>query len=235
MQITLEKCHSSFYSKQCGTNLIVCISVIIYFIPLNIKAQIPVEVFSGQERTTLDIMFFKFFKNNEGENTRWLFFNRNRASIDYRITKTTYLPQFGFTEAVSYNHEKMLGFAPVIVAQVLSWGVFSKTGLQYARISKKATLFSWLVVQTKQQPDIDYFLLYRYTSKLTESFKLFTQFESVNAIPTQGGKNFNFTQRIRLGLQSKTYQFGMGVDFNQSGNDTFINSKNIGGFIRHEF
>ena len=79
------------------------------------KAQIPVEIFAGHERTTVDIMFFKYFKNNQGENSRWLFFNRNRASVDYRMTKTSYLPQFGFTEAISYNHEKLKGFAPVIL------------------------------------------------------------------------------------------------------------------------
>ena len=69
-------------------------------------AQIPVEIFAGHKKTTADIMFFKFFKNKDAQNTDWLFFNRNRASIDYDMSSKTNLPQFGFTEAISYNNKK---------------------------------------------------------------------------------------------------------------------------------
>lgn len=199
------------------------------------SAQIPVEVFGGHKRTTVDIMFFRFFKNGQGENTRWLFFNRNRAAIDYRITGSTYLPQFGFTEAVSYNHEKLKGIAPVVVGQVLSPGVFAKAGIQYARIAKNLTVFTWLVCETRANPDLDYFLLVRYTPELTARISLFTQAESVNTIPTVRSGSFSFTQRLRAGLQIKSYQFGAGADFNQAGNTSFSRFYNVGIFLRHEF
>ena len=199
------------------------------------KAQIPFEVFGGLEKTTVDIMFFKYFKNKQGENSSWLFFNRNRASIDYRMTKTTFLPQFGFTEAISYNHEKLKGFAPVLVGQVLSWGVSPKAGFQYAHISKNMTIFTWLICETLKKPDLDYFLLFRYTPRLTEKVNLFTQVESVNAFPTVSTDNLSFTQRLRLGLSIKGYQFGAGADFNQTGYNTYTKIYNVGGFIRHEF
>lgn len=200
-----------------------------------LSAQIPVEVFAGHERTTIDVMFFKFFKNKNKENSRWLFFNRNRASVDYRITKTKFLPQFGFTEAISYNHEKLKGFAPVVVGQVLSWGVYPKAGIQFAYIKKDITLFTWIVCETLKNPDLDYFLLFRFTPKLTQKLNLFTQVESVNAFPTASNENFSFTQRVRLGIQLSTYQFGAGADFNQTGNTVFAKTYNVGGFIRHEF
>jgi hypothetical protein len=210
-------------------------SIILIIFWSTAKSQIPFEIFAGHERTTVDIMFFKYFKNNQGENSRWLFFNRNRASVDYRMTKTTFLPQFGFTEAISYNHEKLKGFAPVIVGQVLSWGVFPKAGIQYAHISKNMTIFTWLVCETLEKPDLDYFLLFRYTPKITEKVNLFTQVESVNAFPTESMDNFNFTQRIRVGIKHQAYQFGVGADFNQSGNTTFTKIYNVGVFIRNEF
>lgn len=198
-------------------------------------AQIPMEIFSGHEKTTVDIMFFKYFKNNHAENTRWLFFNRNRASIDYRMTKTTFLPQFGFTEAISYNHEKLKGIAPTIVGQILSWGVYPKAGIQYVHISRYITLFTWLVCETLRKPYIDYFLLLRYSPKISEKMNLYTQVETGNTIPTKRTDHFSFTQRIRLGLSREGYQFGAGADFNQIGNSTFTKVYNIGGFIRHEF
>jgi hypothetical protein len=215
------------------------IFIILIGIYSKVKAQIPVEIFAGHERSTVDIMFFKYFKNTQADpnnhRDRWLFFNRNRASVDYRMTKTTFLPQFGFTEAISYNHEKLKGFAPVLVGQVLSWGVYAKAGIQYAHIKKEITVFTWLVCEILEKPDIDYFLLFRYTPKLSEKINLFTQVESVNALPTVSKDNFSFTQRLRLGLSIKSYQFGAGADFNQSGNTTFAKTYNLGGFIRHEF
>lgn len=163
------------------------------------------------------------------------FFNRNRASIDYRITSTTYLPQFGFTEAISYNHKKLKGFAPVLVGQVLSANVHAKVGIQYAYIRKGVTFFSWLVTETVAKPNLDYFLLFRYTPKLSEKAHLFTQVESVNVLPTVSTENYSFTQRLRLGLSLKNFQCGMGTDFNQTGNTHFNKVSNIGSFIRYEF
>lgn len=204
------------------------------------RGGIPVEIFAGHKRTTVDIMFFKFFKKKKADvegnlNSKWLFFNRNRTGIDYRMTKSTFLPQFGFTEAISYNHEKLIGFAPVLVGQILNLGVYPKAGIQYARIKKELTIFSWFVCETLRHPDLDYFLLMRYTPKLSEKVNLFTQGESVNTFPTSTNENFSFTQRVRLGIQLKSYQLGAGADFNQLGNQIFIKTYNIGGFIRHEF
>jgi len=99
-------------------------------------AQIPVEIFAGNKKASFDLMFFKFFKNQAGQNSKFLFFSRERALVDYKQTSSSNLPQFGFTEAISYNHPALKGFAPVFVGQVLNRGIFAKTGVQYAHISK---------------------------------------------------------------------------------------------------
>lgn len=197
--------------------------------------QIPVEVFAGHKKATVDIMFFKYFKNKEGQNSKLLFFNRNRASIDYAMTETANLPQFGFTEAISYNHEKLKGFAPVAVVGILNRGVFPKAGIQFAKIKKEYTIFSWLVTETLKEPNIDFFLLARYTPKLTEKLNLFSQVELVNAFPTIAQNTFLFTQRFRLGLKVKEFQFGAGLDLSQLGREDFITTENFGGFLRYEF
>jgi len=199
------------------------------------KSQIPVEIFGGNKRTTVDLMFFKFFKKHNGEISRWLFFNRNRASVDYRMTMSSNLPQFGFTEAISYNHEELKGFAPVLVGQLLNSGIFPKAGIQYSRISKNITIFTWLICETMKNPDVDYFLLLRYTPILSDKVKLLAQAESVNTLPTERAGNYNFTQRLRLGIQLNIFQFGVGADFNQTGYITFASIFNTGAFLRYEF
>jgi hypothetical protein len=199
-------------------------------------AQIPVEVFAGHKKATVDIMFFKFIKNKEGQNSKFLFFNRNRASIDYAMTDTTYLPQFGFTEAFSYNHQKLKGFAPVLVASILNRGVYPKAGIQFAKVKKEYTFFTWLVTEISKEPDIDFFLLARYTPKITEKLNLFSQIELVNVFPTASQNNYSFTQRLRLGLSvGELFQFGVGLDLTQLGRNDFTKTENFGGFLRYEF
>lgn len=180
-------------------------------------------------------MFFKFFKNKKRENSHWLFFNRNRAAVDYKMTKTSFLPQFGFTEAISYNHPKLKGFAPVAVVQIFNSGVYPKAGVQYVFIKKEITFFSWVVCETLKDPDLDFFGLFRFTPPLTGKLNLFTQMETVNAFPTSSKGFFNLTQRVRLGLKIKDWQFGPGADFNESGSLSFLFNYNVGGFLRHEF
>jgi len=106
---------------------ILLIALIIQII--DASAQIPVEVFTGHEKTTVDIMFFKYVRNKQKENSEFLFFNRNRASLDYDQSSTENLPQLGFTEAISYNHLALNGFAPVLVSQILNRGFYPKAGI----------------------------------------------------------------------------------------------------------
>lgn len=218
---------------------ILCIALLCLAMLLQLRgiatAQIPVEIFVGHERTTLDIMFFKFFLNDDNSHTPWLFFNRTRAGLDYRLTDTSYFPQFGFTEAFSYNHPSLNGFAPVGVVQILNRGIFPKVGIQYANISTDATLFSWVVVETRQRPAIDVFLLARFTPKITDIWRLFTQIELINALPTEGQALFSFIQRGRVGVQYRSFQWGVGADITLTGKSAFAHTANIGLFVRHEF
>lgn len=201
----------------------------------NLGAQIPVEIFVGHERSTFDVLFFRYLKNHDGQNSRWLFFNRNRASIDYRITSTQFLPQYGFTEALSYNIPTWKGIAPVLVAQLLNRGIYPKTGLQYARVSKTLTVFGWVVTETRQKPNLDLFILARYTPSISEKIQLFSQIELVNAFPTVSLGSYSFIQRARLGLKMKDWQYGLGADLTRTGHENWVTTQNIGVFLRHEF
>lgn len=216
------------------------LKAMIYFLLLLIFSsrgfsQIPVEWFAGHQRSTIDIMFFKFLKHPNQSNTRFLFFNRNRAGMDYRMTRTTYLPQFGFTEAFSYNAPRLKGWAPVAVVQVLGSGVYPKSGIQWVRIQKNITLFSWLVCDLMRKPNLDYFLLMRYQPELSKHLNLFSQLETLNTFPTSLGGQINLTQRVRLGIDWRGYQLGAGADLNESKINNYRIISSIGLFVRHVF
>jgi hypothetical protein len=198
-------------------------------------AQIPVEVFAGYQKSTIDIQFFRYFRHRSGQQSRWLFFNRNRASVDYRMTSTKYLPQFGFTEAISYNPPALKGFAPVAVVQVFASGVFPKAGVQFAKTIKDWMIFSWLVTEVLPNPDLDYFLLMRYTPKLKGRLRLFLQAESINTLPLHGEGAGLFVQRLRAGLKQLSWQWGIGADLNQHSRTAPSFTSNLGLFLRYEF
>jgi hypothetical protein len=198
------------------------------------------ETFVGHARATEDVMFFAFFTKPapQGETpvrSDVLFFFRARASVDYAMTATSNLPQFGLTSAVSYNPRAWKGIAPVFVAQVLTRGVFAKAGVQFARSGRRATVFSWLVCEADRQPVVDVFILGRYVHPLKGATGLFLQGESVNAFPTAAAEQYSFTQRLRVGVQVHRWQFGPGVDITRTGRATYATTTNIGAFVRYEF
>jgi hypothetical protein len=211
------------------------ILMLILFVSVRTSAQIPVEIFGGNERTTFDMMYFKYTRKRSGENSRFLFFNRNRVSVDYRMTSSEYLPSFGTTGAISYNAPLLKGMAPVVVTQVFNSGVLLKAGVQYAYQKKGLTIFSWLVAETMSDPTVDFFFLGRYTPRLTEKTDLFLQAETINAFATSSAKNNSFVQRIRIGLKLSYWQFGVGIDLSQAGKKDLTANSNAGLFLRHEF
>jgi len=151
------------------------------------------------------------------------------------MTETENLPQFGFTEAISYNTSSLKGFTPVVVVQFLNKGVYPKIGIQYVKQKDDFTFFGWSVVETLNNPKIDLFVLTRFTPKLTEKINLYSQLELLSNFPTVEKNSFNFIERIRLGLKLNEFQFGSGLDLVQNGRKQFINTINIGGFLRYEF
>lgn len=215
--------------------VIVTIVLFIFGMSMKAHAQLPVEVYAGQERASLDLMFFKYFKNEKEENSPWLYFNRERILVNYEMTDSTNLPFFASVNAVSYNAKRLKGFAPVVVGQLTTGGVAGKAGVQFARVRSNFTFFTWAVSELSEDPSFDYFLLLRYKPKLTDRWNGFLQGESFNVFPSTGA-NLQFYQRCRFGLDRHAWQFGFALDMSQIGrNGAFTSSVHPGVFLRHEF
>lgn len=186
------------------------------------------EYYAGHKRTGVDLMWFKNFKNKKGKNTAFLFFSRNRASVDYHHSPSG----FGSTNAISYNFKN--GLAIVAVASFLNAGVTAKAGIQYYRQQKDFLFFGWLVADLKEKGNIDLFGLFRYQPLIGKHWRAFGQLE-LFPVYTPGTAAWNLTQRIRLGAKYERFAFGAMADFNQAGKTNFTSTENIGGFLRYEF
>jgi hypothetical protein len=158
------------------------------------KAQ-ATEVYAGHQRAGVDILWFKYFKNNGDEKTPFLFFSRNRAGVDYTNSPTA----FGSTNAVSYNFKNGLGI--VAAGTFLNTSFKPKLGIQYFHQQGNFMLFTWLVADLEREGNLDLFGLFRYQPSLSEHWKVFSQLELFPVYKPSTGA-LNLTQRLRLGLKT---------------------------------
>lgn len=193
----------------------------------NSHGQLPVEILAGNDRTTADMLWFRPFTDSAGKASRFLFFNRSRASVNYNNQTA-----FGTTLAVSYNQRSGIGF--VFAGQFLNQGFYPKAGVQFFTRSPHAMLFTWVTAELLQESRVDWFLLSRWEPPLSHTLNLFAQLELLSVLDPHG--TWSFTQRARLGLGFPLrWQAGAGLDLGQVGKETFTTSSNVGLFIRKEF
>lgn len=187
-----------------------------------------VETYYGHQRSGVDLLWFKSFKNAKGENHPWLFFSRNRASVDHPQSPAL----LGSTNAVSYNFK--MGFGIVAVASFQNSGFTPKSGIQYFYQRGDFSFFGWLVTDLKKRGQIDLFGLFKYQPQIYKSWRWMVQVELFPVyIPHL--EFWNLTQRLRTGPKHGPWAAGFMADFNQAGQNTWNRTQNIGGFLRYEF
>lgn len=186
------------------------------------------EYYAGDKRTGVDLMWFKNFKTSGEKNTPFLFFSRNRASVDYHNSPSA----FGSTNAISYNLKNGLGM--VTVASFFNSGFTPKAGLQYFKTKNNFLFFGWLVTDIKNKGGIDCFGLFRYQPKINEKWQLFSQLE-LFPVYNLSSDIWNTTERIRLGIKSNQLAFGLMLDTNQNGKTNWTTNENSGLFVRYDF
>lgn len=186
------------------------------------------EYYAGDKRTGVDLMWFKYVKNAKQEPTSFLFFSRNRASVDYHNSPTL----FGSTNALSYNLKNGLGL--VAVASFQNVGFITKAGVQFYANKKDFLFFGWLVVDIKNKGAVDCFGMFRYQPKINENWRAFGQLE-LFPIYNPSTENWNNTERVRLGMRYQPLGFGFFLDANQTGKTNLTTSENTGAFVRYEF
>lgn len=190
-----------------------------------------VETYGGHKRAGIDILWFKNFKTKSAERSPWLFFSRTRASAGYHQSPTA----FGTTNAVSYNFKNGLGL--VAVSSLLNAGFTPKAGVQYYFSNARFLFFGWMVADLKARGNLDLFGLFRYQPQLKKSAPNWKWFTQAELFPVYGlhSKNWNLTQRLRLGVKYKSWAMGWMGDFNQVGKSSFQTTNNLGGFLRYDF
>lgn len=203
--------------------------VLTVVVSVQAKAQLVGELFTSKSYTAhefwgelafSDSSRFSFFSynlfrisHNAGQQNS-LF---NYSTVNYSITEN-----FGIAAGGFLTQE---GFSPVVA-------------LNLTKVSD-----TWLVsffpsVELVRKPNLDFFAFVQFRPKINDQWRVFSQIIA--------NTNFNFRQHnfseqaLRVGLDYKTFQFGLGLDVNQF---TFTEnrvrqtdwSQHLGIFVRKEF
>lgn len=203
-----------------------CVFLLFLLGTLRLQAQIPVQVFAGNQATEFNFMWHGAID----EQQRVSLFNFTFFETDYDRRENNI---YEIYQIVIYNLSDQWGLAGGGRFAADEFIPELALSFQVERSDLYMNLFP-SVRYTSSLEEIGYSLfgMVIYTPAIKEKWSLFNQviFES---LLDKCGHLFSY-QQIRLGLGYKSvFQFGLGVNLSQTG-VAFSNSSNLGLFLRKE-
>ena len=189
---------------------------------LSLSAQ-SVELMPGHKFLFTDVQFLKNFDPAY----RFTLFSRTRARIVYDND------QVDFFSGAYLNYTSPSGFGGSVVGRITQAGSDVDLGAHFFKQSSTLSFFGLASASITNVGVYSWFSILRYRPALSEQWKLYISLELFSAL--NKGTHLASTQRIRLGLEIKSYQFGLATNLTQIGDEFSGINENIGLFLRKEF
>lgn len=194
---------------------------IILFVFWKISMPQSFEVMSGTKRLFKDAQYLKFF---DTENKVSLF-SRARATAEYNEQKTDL-----FTGAY-LNYTTQSGFGGTILGRIASNNSGIDAGIHYFKATNRWMIYALPSINLKNELLYSWFSILRFTPELKKEWRLYSSIELFSAFDQIG--HLSSVQRIRLGVEKNTFQFGLAVNYNHSRYSS--TDLNPGIFFRKQF
>jgi len=182
-----------------------------------------VEIMLGDKYAFTDVQFLKYFDKQY----RWSFFNRTRMQLEY-----DQVPPDIFS-AGYLNYTTKLGLGLSLTGRVNNRSADLDVGLHFLKRVNAITFFGIVSLSLTEGGTYSWFSILRYRPSLNEQWKLYTSFELFVAMNKRDHQAS--IQRLRLGLDYKSFQFGLSANLLEVGNDFNFLNNNFGAFVRKEF
>ncbi|MCI5055300.1 MAG: hypothetical protein MRY83_04275 [Flavobacteriales bacterium] len=193
----------------------------IFFIKVSMAQSI--EVMPGTENMFFDIQFLKPLQE---DNYKFTVFSRTRGIVDYESNANILSAAY-----VSYSSKMGLGLS-VIGAVNSGSGPSTAGGINILKAKKDFSIFALMAIEFEDPLGYSFFTIMRYTPLLRGDWKLYSSLELFTLFRKSGHEVSS--ERIRLGLDFKGLQFGLGTNLTQFTNE-FISAENYGVFVRKSF
>ena len=180
-----------------------------------------VELMPGQKRFFTDIQFFSTWGNNE----QLSLFSRTRATTSYKNNSNDL-----FTGAY-LNLTSSSGFGGTLLGRISSNNSGLDAGLHYFKGTKNLLIYALIAINMNNDLLYSWFSIVRYKIDLMKGWKTYSSLELFSAFTTDG--LVTDVQRIRVGFEKQTYQFGIALNRNNFRNTN--SDINPGIFVRMEF
>ncbi len=190
-------------------------------IPGAIQSQ-SIELMAGSERVFTDVQWLEFL-NREMD---WSLFSRARSTVDYENNTNL------FTGAY-LNYTTPSGFGGTVVGRIASAGSGVDTGVHYFKAGESFMMYALASLTLVQGPGTSWFSITRFTPKIDDKWKLYSSLELFSSFDYE--QHQFSTQRLRMGLDNRGYQFGLAVNISETGKEVVHSDTNPGFFIRKQF
>ena len=184
-----------------------------------------IEIMPGNNFVFTDVQFLKPFDKQ----FRTTIFSRTRA----RLTYDDEANGIDFFSGAYFNHTLKSGLGGSIIGRFNNTGSDLDVGVHFFKETKTISLFALPSVSLSTVGTWSWFSIFRFRPKLNENWKwyigieLFTAFDKADHLAS--------TQRIRLGLDYQSYQFGLAMNITEVGGNLIVVNDNYGVFLRKEF
>lgn len=196
--------------------------VLFLFLSVFVTCAQSLELMPGTERTFADAQWLRTLDDG----ARWSLFSRTRATVDNE--ENTNL----FTGAY-LNYTFPSGLGGTVVGRIASAGAGSDVGLHLFKTSPRFMVYALASTEMSRDAGYSWFSILRFRPQLSARWNLFTAMELFSNFNSEG--HVVSVQRLRLGLDKKGLQFGLGLNLSGLGRQYDHTDTNPGVFIRKEF
>ncbi len=193
------------------------------FLSLQINAQ-NFEVMPGNNFVFTDVQFFKSFDKKY----QTTLFSRTRARITYDDEKGV-----DFFSGAYLNYTTKSGIGGSVIGRINNIGFDLDVGIHFYKQKKNFSIFVLPSVSLTSRGVYSWFSIFRFRPQLNEYWKWYTSLELFSAFDKS--THVASTQRIRIGLDFKTFQFGLAMNVTKFGEKWKKVNDNYGVFLRKEF
>ncbi len=202
----------------------IIILVIILFFYHKSCAQ-SVEIMTGNNFVFVDIQFLKSFDKKY----QTTLFSRTRARPTYNDEKNN----ISFFSGAYLNYTIKKGFGGSLIGRIDNFGSDVDLGIHFYKKTKTISIFILPSISLTAKNVYSWFSIIRFRPALNEKWKIYTSLELFTAV--KKNDHLLSTQRARLGLDYRKFQFGLAMNISEFGNGFKLNNENYGVFLRKEF
>ena len=181
-----------------------------------------IEFMVGDQYVFTDVQFLKAFDKAY----KFTVFNRTRTQIDYE-------DQVNFFSAAYFNYTTNSGLGGTILGRLGNAGSDVDAGIHYLKNAENVTFFGLASASLTDGGIYSWFSILRYRPKINSKWKVYSSLELFTVL--NKWNHAASIQRIRLGLDYDSFQFGLAANLLELGEDFVFGTNNYGVFIRKEF